>query len=326
MNKRPLAILLLATVLATACGHSRQTERSRGMSVRDDGSAVTLLSAGKPVLTYNYAVTPAPEGVSDAYSRSGYIHPAWTPSGFVLTEIQPRDHYHHYGIWNPWTRVEYDGKVYDLWNLGDQQGTVRSRQVDAIYSKRKMCGFDATLDHIAFTPDGEIAIMEEQWRVRAKEVPEGFLWDFESHLTPSTDKTVTIKAYRYQGFSIRANSFWTKENCTMVTSEGLDRPQIDGSRARWILVDGETGPGSRGGFLFLSAKENYDAPEPLRIWNEEANNGRGDVFVNFCPAKMKDWALEPGHTYVLRYRVLTFDGTITPETAERLWEEYTDAK
>ena len=41
---------------------------------------------------------------------------------------------------------------------------------------------------------------------------------------------------------------------------------------------------------------------------------------------MKDWALEPGHTYVLRYRVLTFDGTITPETAERLWEEYTDAK
>ena len=68
--------------------------------------------------------------------------------------------------------------------------------------------------------------------------------------------------------------------------------------------------------------KHYEAPEPLRIWNEEANGGRGDVFVNFCPTKMKDWTLEPGHTYVLRYRVLTFDGTVAPETAERLWEAF----
>ena len=54
----------------------------------------------------------------------------------------------------------------------------------------------------------------------------------------------------------------------------------------------------------------------------EANCGRGDVFVNFCPTKMNDWTLEPGRTYVLRYRVLTFDGTVAPETAERLWEAF----
>ena len=322
MTKKLLVLLSLAAVLTTACGPSRQAGSRRGMSVRDDGRAVTLLSAGKPVLSYNYAVTPAPEGVSDVYARSGYIHPAWTPSGFVLTEIQPRDHYHHYGIWNPWTKVEYEGKLYDLWNLGERKGTVRARRIDAVYAKRKTCGFDATLDHVAFTPEGEKAILEEQWRVRAQEVPEGFLWDFESRLTPSAGRPVTIKAYRYQGFSIRANASWTRKNSTMLTSEGLERPQIDGSRARWILVEGETGPGRRGGFLFLAAKENYEAPEPLRIWNEEANGGRGDVFVNFCPTKMKDWTLEPGHTYVLRYRVLTFDGTVTPETAERLWEAF----
>ena len=128
MTKKLLVLLSLAAVLTTACGPSRQAGSRRGMSVRDDGRAVTLLSAGKPVLSYNYAVTPAPEGVSDVYARSGYIHPAWTPSGFVLTEIQPRDHYHHYGIWNPWTKVEYEGKLYDLWNLGERKGTVRARR------------------------------------------------------------------------------------------------------------------------------------------------------------------------------------------------------
>lgn len=308
-------LVSLSALLLYACGPKAE------MTVVDDGGAITLLSAGKPVLTYNYAVMPAPEGVRGVYARGGYIHPAYTPSGFVLTAIQPQDHRHHYGIWNPWTRVEYDGCIYDLWNLGDSLGTVRPVRAVPVPGK-KTCGFDADLDHVAFTPDGETIILKETWQVRATQTREGYLWDFVSTLVPATDKSVTFKAYRYQGFTIRANEAWTRENCSMMTSEGLERPQIDGSRARWIYVNGETGPGTTGGFLFLGAPDNYDAPEPLRIWNETANRGRGDVFVNFCPAKMKDWILEPGQTYMLRYRVLTYDGEMDARTASRLWEEY----
>lgn len=314
--KRLLLLLSLAALLAASCGPSR-----RAMHVTDEGGALTLRCGDAPILSYNYAVTPAPEGVREIYARGGYIHPAWTPSGFVLTTIQPRDHYHHYGIWNPWTYVLYDGRRYDLWNLGENLGTVRAGNVLPVQGKG-FCGFDADLDHVAFTPGGETVIMQEVWQVRARRVKEGFLWDFISTLRPATDKPVTIHAYRYQGFSIRANEAWTRENCTMMTSEGLERPRIDGSRARWIYVNGETGPQQQGGFLFLAAPDNYDAPEPLRIWDENANGGRGDVFVNFCPAKMKDWVLEPGGTYCLRYRVLTYDGALTPQKAEQLWNEY----
>ena len=314
----------------TAAGATRTYELSKGkatkaapeMNVVDDGDNIILKSGNKEIMSYRYTTNISPEGVSHRFDRSGYIHPAKTPSGFVYTNIQPVDHRHHYGIWNPWTRVEYDGKVYDLWNLGDSLGTVRAKNIDDIYQGDVLSGFNASLDHFAFTPSGEKKIIEEEWKIRAVDQGEGFLWDFESVLEPTTDLPVTIKAYRYQGFSCRATAYWTKENCEMMTSEGLTRPDIDGSTARWIYVNGASSETTKAGFMFMATPENYNSPEPLRIWNEFQNRGRGDVYVNFCPTKTVDWNLEPGKTYNLRYRVMAYDGEMTPENAERLWTDF----
>lgn len=291
------------------------------MKVQDDGSSLVLKSDGKNILQYNYALSSVPDGVSEIFARSGYIHPACTPSGFVLTCIQPVDHRHHYGIWNPWTHIIYEDCLYDLWNLGDSLGTVRADRVEAVYEGDVLAGFDSWLQHVIFAPNGEKTIMNEEWRVRATQSGDAFVWDFESVLLPCAEKPVTIQAYRYQGFGCRATQKWTRDNCTMMTSEGLERPQIDGSTARWIYVNGDV-DGQRSGFMFMSFPDNYNTPEPLRIWNEDANGGRGDVFVNFCPTKTKDWVLVPGHTYRLRYRVIAFDGAMNPQLAEQLWQDY----
>ena len=69
--------------------------------------------------------TLPPEGIDPLYKRSAYIHPLWSPGGEVLTRIQPPDHYHHYGIWNPWTHTHFDTMKVDFWNLAEGQGTVR---------------------------------------------------------------------------------------------------------------------------------------------------------------------------------------------------------
>lgn len=302
-------------------GKTGRTDLRRMDYVLGKDGDITLGGPHGTILKYNGAVTPAPEGVSSLYARSGYIHPACTPSGFVYTNIQPEDHRHHYGIWNPWTKVEYDGNIYDLWNLGDSLGTVRATGIRSTDAGLILCGFDATLDHVAFTPGSETVIMKEGWSVLAADTKDGYVWDFESVLSPCTDKTVTIKAYRYQGFSCRATAEWTKENSVMMTSEGLERPEIDQTRANWIYVNGANGE-ETAGFMFLSCPDNYDSPEQLRIWDQNANWGRGDVYVNFCPAKSVDWVLEPGHTYHLKYRVIAYDGEMTPEKAAKLWTDY----
>ena len=76
------------------------------------------------------------------------------------------------------------------------------------------------------------------------------------------------------------------------------------------------------GFMFMATPENYNSPEPLRIWDQNANWGRGDVYVNFCPTKTKDWVIEPGQKYQLRYRVMAYDGEMNPQKAESLWTDF----
>ncbi|MDR1676388.1 MAG: PmoA family protein [Tannerella sp.] len=291
------------------------------MQVEDNQKALILKKGNQNILQYNYAHVEPPAGVDKSYGRSGFIHPAYSPGGNILTTIQPKDHYHHYGIWNPWTRVLYDGKMYDLWNIADKQGTVRAKDIEVTYRGNIFAGYAANLDHYIFTSGEEIVIMNECWKVRAWNVPEGFLWDFESHLYPSTPLPVLLKEYRYAGFGYRATEDWTKENCEMLTSEGKTRQQIDGSTARWIFITGATGTG-RSGLLFMGHPGNYNSPEPLRIWDENANGGRGDVFINFAPTKNRDWELKPGERYLLRYRILSYEGEMTKEKADRLWNDF----
>jgi hypothetical protein len=298
------------------------TSTAAPMEVEDTQTALVLKKEGRPVLQYNYGRLDPPPGVDAAYTRiGGYIHPAYSPDGNVLTNVQPKDHYHHFGIWNPWTHVIYDGKLYDLWNIGGKTGTVRARRVEGTYKGTVFAGFTALLDHYIFNEGAEQVIMNEYWKVKTWDVPGSFLWDFESHLHPSTSLPVLLEAYRYAGFGWRGTPEWTKENCEMVTSEGKTRPEIDGTDARWIYVTGDTQTG-RSGLLFMGHPENYSFPEPLRIWDQNSNYGRGDAFINFAPTKNRDWELQPGGHYVLKYRVLAFEGQMTPERADRLWRDF----
>jgi hypothetical protein len=71
----------------------------------------------------------------------------------------------------------------------------------------------------------------------------------------------------------------------------------------------------------MSFPANYNHPEPLRIWPEN-QYGRGDMFANFSPTKDTDWLLEPGKDYVLKYRLVVFNGKFAGEQAESAWQNY----
>ncbi|MCX6328839.1 MAG: PmoA family protein, partial [Bacteroidia bacterium] len=66
---------------------------------------------------------------------------------------------------------------------------------------------------------------------------------------------------------------------------------------------------------------NREHPEPMRVWPEN-QNGRGDVYFEFCPIRLKSWDLFPGNVYELKYRMLVYDGKIDQATADRLWNDF----
>src|SRR5690606_2363902 len=108
----------------------------------------------KDLLQYNFKTVYPPKGVDTAYKRSGFIHPLNTPSGHALTRINARDHYHHWGMWHPWTHVLFEKDTVDFSNLRDRKGTVRFGGFTAIDKGGVYAGFSALHEHVAFKKDG----------------------------------------------------------------------------------------------------------------------------------------------------------------------------
>jgi len=299
------------------------------MGVEDDGDALTVTAAGKPVLSYRYTPIPPPAGTSALYTRSGFIHPLWSPGGAVLTRIQPPDHYHHVGLWNPWTRTEFEGRAIDFWNLHEGQGTVRFKALLSTTARDVFGEFRSLHEHVDLTapdPSGARVALNEEWQVRvwnADPTAEVWLVDFVSRLSCATASPLTIKKYRYQGFGFRATAAWDDETAVLLTSEGKSKSDGNATRARWCDVRGPA-EGGTAGILFMTHPGNHDHPELLRIWPTGANEGVENVFVNFNPAQDRDWVLEPGQVYTLRYRMLVYDGRIDRDRAERSWNDFAD--
>lgn len=295
----------------------------------DDGTSITLKADGRNILSYYHAVKDVPAGVDPLYKKSGFIHPLWSPAGKVLTAIQPRDHYHHYGIWAPWTLTHIEGREVDFWNLSKGQGTVRFAGIESMKASGKESVLRVRQKHIDFTVDkaGKVAIEEIlDMRARPEQIENRTAWivDIVSRQKNVLDVPIVLDAYRYGGgLGFRATEQWTAKNSTVLTSEGKARAEADGTRARWCDVNGGFDDGSQAGIVFLSHPSNREHPEPMRVWPADTNKGRGDIFFEFCPIRLNAWTFEPQKEYVLRYRMIVYDGTLQPQTAEALWQDFT---
>jgi hypothetical protein len=298
------------------------------ISIEQNTDDIILKKGSSEILHYRKSIMYPPKGVDTAYKRSGFIHPMLSPSGNVLTRINARDHYHHVGIWNPWTKVKIGNHVTDFWNLYEKQGTVRFSGINSLFSGPVFGGFQVRQDHIDFqgAKPEELAI-NEVWDVRAwnSEPVDGinaYLVDLTTYLTVAGNDPIQLEAYRYGGgLGIRANAEWNRDNSTVLTSEGKTRKDADGTRARWTDLNGAFKDKGNSGITFFSHPSNREHPEPMRVWPEN-QNGTGDVYFEFCPIRLKAWDLLPYKTYELKYRMLVYDGKIDKDVADRVWNDF----
>lgn len=275
---------------------------------------------GTKVLSYNHAVVPAPAGQSPLFDRSAFIHPLWSPTGSVMTNIHPNDHYHHVGIWMPWTRTEFGGKPVDFWNLGEGQGTVRFKKFLRMTSGPVYGGFQAEHEHIALKTDaGEKVVLHEVWDVRVYNVggPEKgyWLWDFVSTQRCVADSPLKLLEYRYGGFGFRGAAEWDGDNAAYLTSEGKTRKDGHATRARWCDTGGVS-DGQWKGVTHFSHPQNFRHPEPMRIWPS------GQVFFNWAPVQAGDFEMKPGEDHVFRYRLYVHEGKVDVKRTEQVWNDY----
>lgn len=298
-----------------------KTKQPENVRAIINNGALTVRSGESNLLQYYFKTVYPPAGVDTVYKRSGFIHPLWAPHGQELTRIQPPDHYHHYGIWNPWTHVLYERDTIDFWNINLKQGTVRFAKFISVENGAVFSEYNVLHEHVVLKKEstGKVAI-NELLSVRVyllQKDPDSYFVDFNIQLNCAGENPVKLLEYRYAGLGWRTTEKWTNKNSEVLTSEGKTRRDADGSKARWCIVQGNIDT-DYAGIVMMSYPTNYNYPEPLRIW-PETQNGRGDMFANFCPTKDMDWLLIPGKNYNLRYRFLVFNNPQSAEKAESAW-------
>ncbi|MCE7054540.1 PmoA family protein [Algoriphagus sp. AGSA1] len=296
------------------------------VSLKETDNGIDFVIDSQSVLTYQTTVEDVPQGIKKDFAKSGFIHPLKSPSGEVLTRIQPKDHYHHYGIWGPWTRATINGREVDFWNLGDGKGRV---DFDHVISKKEAGGaaeLNVRQNHIDLkAPESERIALAEDLRIKVKPADKGrYMVDYTSTIETKIAGGILLDDYRYGGgIGFRATEKWGKDNSSILTSEGDARKTADGTNARWIIVQGETDNALGGsGILFLSHNTNKAFPEPLRVWPEDQYKGEGNVFIEFTPIRHESWELLPNKRYTLKYRMIVFDGEMSKEEAEAYWRAF----
>lgn len=304
-----------------------EIEGTTGVAIAKNDGNLDISMDGKPLLTYRYGMTYPPQGVDSIFGKSGYIHPVRTPSGDTLSRIQPPDHYHHYGIWGPWTHTQIEGQQVDFWNLGDGKGTVLFKEFGQTDSGSIFGSFNASQEHIDYlTQEEQQVALNENLEIMVWNLghPNHYMFDYTTTFSSPLESGILFEAYRYGGgIGMRFTERWHKDNCSVLTSEGNDRLTADGTNARWCIVSGASADGNgTNGILFMSYPENQSHPEPMRIWPVDGNGGRGDMFFEFCPIRHEEWKIEPNKNYQLKYRMVVFDGTLSAEEAEAYWQAF----
>lgn len=293
-----------------------------GMVTMELGSrTLDVVVGGSRLFSYNHAHVVPPAGVKPEYIRSGYIYPMFSVGGKLITEDFPADHYHHKGIWFPWTKTDFDGKSIDFWNLGKNEGTVQHAGFDLIENGPVFGRFVARHEFVDLTQaEGGKVALDETWEVRVFAVggPRGGgyrLWDLTSRQRCASSSPLHLKQYRYGGLAFRGAREWKGENYTLLTSEGKTKENGHTTRAKWCAHSGAV-DGQPSTVVLMCSPRNKRFPEPMRIW------AKGGAFFNYTPIQAGDWTLEPGKTYVFSYRFLVHEGGIDAKRAERMWNDF----
>lgn len=290
---------------------------SPSVEAADVGGRHVLVSyRGRKILRYNHAPIDPPAGVDPVFTRSGYIHPVWTPDGRVLTHDFPAKHLHHHGIWFAWTSAEFQGRKSDFWNSKERQGRIECVKVEETFSGPVFGGFRARHRWLNLNgPGGPQPVLEEVWEVRVYAVGNLFVFDLTSSQTCASEAPLRIRTYHYGGLGFRGSGEWEgKDGCAFLTSEGRRRQDGHATSARWCIMSGSLA-GRPASIAFLSHPSNFRFPQGMRIHPDEP-------FFNWCPAQGGDFSIEPGAAYISRYRFVVSEAVLSAAAAEELWKAY----
>jgi hypothetical protein len=284
----------------------------------DSPPAVTIRIGDKPVLVYNKATLQPPDGADPVFARSGFIHPLYTPSGNIVTDDFPPDHFHQHGLFFAWVNTTFERRNVDFWNQAERKGDVEHLSVTDVRSGDVFAELVVVLRHLDKSAvEGPKAALEETWTVRVYNVADPFLIDFISEQRTAGASALTVNDYHYGGMAIRGARQWTEHSGSdMLTSEGKHRIDGNHTRPNWVEIYGPV-DGTSAGAVLMGATDNFRYPQPVRLHPSMP-------YFCFAPMVAGEFRIDPGQVYRSRYRIAVHDGPPNRADNDRIWSDYAE--
>ncbi len=303
--------LLIAGLMAFSIFSSNllgQTDSKSGMHCIETDDVILLKRGSKTILQYNKKPTEESSKHEPYYTRSGYIHPLYSPSGKLITGDYAADHKHQHGLFFAWTKTNIEGRPLEFWNQKLKLGTISYSSTEKIIEKEGACGFEVKHLFMETPGSGEAQpVLEETWSVVAVDRGEEFFeFVIESVQTCVSESPITVEKYHYGGMAIRGNTQWLanakdeKPPGFLETSENHDRIEGNHTRPNYVMMHGPV-DGDHAGVLVEQDKENFRYPQWVRLHPTKP------YFV-FAPMVEEPFQIKPGSPYKSRYRYVVFDG------------------
>jgi hypothetical protein len=249
-----------------------------------------------------------------AHRRKPHLHPVATPSGYVLTQVEPADHPWQRGVWFVVKFVDGD----NFWEEGDPAGWGVQHHTAPPAVAADGLTVEGDLDWIR--PDRATVAVTEHRRLTHVPLGDGaYAIDWDVTLRAPAGAVLDRTPYNgtwggYSGLAFRGRADW--EDTRLLLDDGQERDRVAPERSRWCDL-----ASAAGGVCVLDHPANPSHPVPFYA-TCRAGLGYGEGWSNtLYPAFLWDGPqrLAPGEPLRFRYRVAVHDGQWDTATAERAW-------
>jgi hypothetical protein len=230
-----------------------------------------------------------------------YFHPLTTPKGLVLTDVAPKDHPHHRGIFLGWVQMN-GAKDADFWGWG-QPAPTKDRQIVNLGVVVKDGAVVIANDWVA----EELVVLRERTRVRLQEKDGIRILDLEILLY--AEHKTTIARWAFSGFAVRAKKDGIKSvegpaGAVDLKAPSHTKPETNWPDAAWYGFQYDAG-----GVAVAGRPGN-----PPSTWHV----AKGIGLLNPAPQAVAPLVIEEEKPLNLAYRVMTWDGPTPREALNRL--------
>lgn len=274
----------------------------------DIGTSIELRDSHRdaPVWRYVYGGKPKP-----------FFHPVCTPSGQVLTNFEPHDHFWHRGLWFAIKFI--NGENFWEENL-EHFGTQRTRTPPTItHGAGGQISVFSALDWVR--PDGKTAVIHEQRLFTHRQIDSTrYAIDFTFILMPQADLLLDRTPFTtwggYGGLTFRGSRNWQESRLLFADGTTSDRPTPKISQ--WCDLSGKLDGGVNltGGIAVFDHPENLRHPTP---WY--GGTGPGHYF-NAAFLFNEPMQVVAREKLRFRYRALVHDGVPDVAALGHAYEQY----